>query len=428
MIMKTKHFLYYLAVLTILFTACKDSDDYQRNLSNEPRNSVDESKNPAEEPENPDDDLRVTKEIFSGYAQKGPFINGSSVTILELKPNLDQTGRTYFTTIANNSGSFELKNVELNSHYANLKIDGYYFNEISGKTSVGQMTLYALVDVKDVNSANVNVLTHLEKPRVEYLVKQDGKKFFEAKQQAQREVLAIFGFEPPTTSSETLDLTDNAALLAISCILQSYLSTGDMMELMANIGADIEKDGVLDNMALGTKLMNNAYAISYQFVNVRNNLTTKYAELGSNATIPDFESYIRSFIDSDLYPYTPLMTYPETGTYGKNILSDAVTSVKKGSNYSMKADVPEGVSLKIVVKDGMWYYMGLPAPLNWSVNQYDTTNKRQEFTVMESGKSNDLNFIPDTGTSEGTKRYITIEYYENSPTIPTKVKKLYIEN
>ena len=55
----------------------------------------------------------VKKEIFTGYVQKGPFINGSTLTISELDENLNQTGRSYTTTIADNSGRFEQKQIEL---------------------------------------------------------------------------------------------------------------------------------------------------------------------------------------------------------------------------------------------------------------------------------------------------------------------------
>jgi hypothetical protein len=54
----------------------------------------------------------VKKEILSGYVQKGPFITGSAVTIVELDEELNQTGRTYSTTVADNSGSFEQKKIE----------------------------------------------------------------------------------------------------------------------------------------------------------------------------------------------------------------------------------------------------------------------------------------------------------------------------
>ena len=278
--MQTKKVFYYLAVLAVLFTACND--------------------------------LKIKKEVFRGYAQKGPFIVGSSVTISELNANFDQTGRVYSTTISDNAGNFEQRNIELVSNYVELKVDGYFYNEVIGSAgSDGLLTLYALVDIADVTSANVNVLTHLEKPRVEYLLKQ-GYSFSDAKQQAQREVLAIFGFNPPENSSETLNLVDDAKLLAVSCILQGiYVVQGHLQERMASISADIKTDGILNNMALGAKLMDNAILLTSTDVyavgeptymqHIRNHLETRYAEMGIDVTIPDFESYIHAFIDSNLY-------------------------------------------------------------------------------------------------------------------------------
>jgi hypothetical protein len=294
------------------------------------------------------------------------------------------------------------------------------------------MTLYALTDIEAVNSANVNVLTHLEKSRVEYLVKQQRMSFSVAKKQAQREVLAIFGFEPSETSSEALDLTADAKLLAISCILQGYLSTGDMMELMANINADIKEDGKLDNMVLGSKLMNNAHSVNLSIAAIHENLTKKYAELGINVTIPDFESYVQSFIDSDLYPLTALINYPATGLYGINILADNVTEVEITDDEfpcSMRAEVPSGLSLTIILRgDADWFYEW-EATVNWTISTLDydpeTEISTQIFTVKESGKISDMELLFDY--SKNTPSYITIEYYENGATTPTKTKILYFK-
>ena len=415
--MKPQHFIYCLAVVAVLFTACKKNDDGQ------PQNEL----------------PQVKKELFSGYAQKGPFVNGSSIMISELTENLDQTGKIYSTTIVDNSGSFEQKNIELVSRYVELKADGYYFNEVSGQTSGAPMTLYALADIGNVTSANVNVLTDLEKPRVEYLVKQERMNFTDAKKQAQQEVLALFGFEPSETSSEILNLTIDAKLLAISCILQEYLSIGDMMGLMAEIRTDIKQDGKLDNMASGTKLMNNAYAISFSLSTIRNNLTKKYAELGDDVTIPNFESYVESFINSKLYPLTASITYPAMGASGDNILSDHVTEMTTTRdpdvNYSMKADVPDGFSLKIVLKGGdygSWVHSS--PPINWTMGPLDidpvTGIYTQGFTVKESGKPNDwavgaYDPFDQYGQSQITeKSYITVEYYENGAVTPTKTKTM----
>ena len=399
--MKTKIFSFLALGLFLGFVSCNITED------------------PLEQP--------VTKETFSGYVQKGPFISGSSVAISELDGSLNQTGRSYFTTVTGNSGSFEQKQVELISNYVQLKVDGYYFNEVSGKSSPGQLTLHALADISAVSSANVNVLTHLERSRVEYLVQQQGLSFATAKTQAQQEALAVFSLElPDDATSESLNLTNNGILLAVSCILQGQLSTGDMSELMADIISDIKTDGTLNNPALGSQLIDNARLVSTAAI--RQNLEEKYAEPGmGNVVIPDFESHVQQFMDKTAYEPKTFITYPETGKHGINILAEGVTSISahnghgsENNFYSMKAELPEGTSLKIVLKGGLWYYGALPAPENWTVGDYDEESKSQEFTVKQSGIPNDLSIAFEAGE-------ITIEYYENGATVPARVKQITAE-
>jgi len=110
---------------------------------------------------NPTESDLITKNQIRGYVQKGPFINGSSISIYELDENLSQTGKVYNTQITDNSGSFTLNDITLISNYANIRADGFYFNEILGEQSASQITLYALSDVSDNNNLNVNILTYL---------------------------------------------------------------------------------------------------------------------------------------------------------------------------------------------------------------------------------------------------------------------------
>ena len=259
--MKTKHLLFTLLGM-FLFLACEQATE------------IIEVPVVTEEPpavENP----VITKSVFSGYAQKGPFINGSSVLISELDSSLNQTGRVYSTRIISNTGAFEQKNIELVSPYVELKADGYYFNEVLGKPSPGQITLYALVDVSDISSANVNVLTHLAKPRIEYLVKEEKLPFADAKAQAEQEVLAIFDLTlPETTGFESFNLTDNATLIAVSSIVQGYSQTADMMQLMGDVLADIQPDGILDDEAIGSRLASNGNALNLK--KIRENLEKRY--------------------------------------------------------------------------------------------------------------------------------------------------------
>ncbi len=392
--MKTKIFTSLIVGIFLAFASCNDKDD------------------PVEAP--------LTKETFSGYVQKGPFISGSSVAISELDEELNQTGRSYFTTVSDNSGSFEQKQVELISGYVQLKADGYYFNEVSGEASPGQLTLYALADISDASSANVNVLTHLERRRVEYLVQQQGFSFAAAKTQAQQEVLALFNLElPDEAASESLNLTDDGILLAVSCILQGNLSAAGMSELMADIIADIRTDGTLDESSLGSQLIDNARLID--LAAIRRNLEDKYSEPGmGNAAIPEFESYVLKFIEETTYEPKTFIAYPEKGKYDINILADGVNVIDERIFYSLKADLPLGTSLKVVLRNGMWYYGSLPGPENWNVEIYDFATKSQVFTVTQSGVPNDLAIRFEGGE-------ITVEYYENGATTPTRVKQLVVE-
>ena len=427
--MKTNHFL--LTFLGIsLFFACQQVPD---GFEAEP---------PVVEPlvvENP----LITKAVFSGYVQKGPFINGSSVMISELDENLNQTGRVYSTRIISNAGAFEQRNIELISPYVELKADGYYFDEVKGKLSPGQITLYALVDVSDINSANVNVLTHLAKPRIEYLAKEAQLPFAEAKAQAEKEILAIFDLEwPETASFESFDLSHDASLIAVASILQGYSQTADVMQLMADITDNIRATGLLSNKNLGSRLASNAKALNLQ--KVRENLEKKYAELEIETDIPDFEALINNFVTNTPYEIRSLINYPITGVYGVNILADYVEALQVDTEVSIRAEVPEGMSLRIALTEGCWIRYALDG-FNWTVfmhemdfDKSDPYNRMWELELTVSGAPSDAHFYPARGydspeekTDEKGKTYYQgysfIEYYENGATTPTKVKKIKIE-
>ena len=147
---------------------------------------------------------------------------------------------------------------------------------------------------------------------------------------------------------------------------------------------------------------------------------TACKENNKDAITDIFEHSAQRNVDSDF------IVYPPSGEYGANILSDDVTSVNRKGYYTMRADVPKGMSLKIVLRDGEWFIEGAPAtPFNWKIGEYDDINLCQEFTVKESGKTCDLKLDFD---AKSFSEYITIEYYENGSETPTKTKNLYVVN
>ena len=388
---------------------------------------------------NKDEFHPVSKEKINGFVQKGPFINGTSIIISELTSDLIQTGKSFSTQISDNKGSFELSQVELSSQFVELKADGFYFNEILGDKSTAQLTLYALSDLTDKNSVNVNVLSHLEKSRINYLVSQ-GAAFNNAKKQAQGEILEIFSInKSDILESELLDISkegdDNAILLAISLIIQGYSTDAELSELLANIITDIKEDGNLNSSSIGTDLINHARLLN--LAKIRENLVDRYDELGIEVDIADFEKYIQLFQDSTQYEFTNLIEYPEFSNYGENILFEDKNDFKSNYRYSLAANLPEGTELKIILKGGLWYYEVSPnGPINWSVSQYNESEQSQVFTATETGAQCDLKiqfaiphtFMGDSINSQDIQNdTITIEYHENMSEIPTKTKLIYIE-
>jgi uncharacterized protein (TIGR02145 family) len=259
----------------------------------------------------------IIKDKVSGLVQKGPYVNGTSITMFELNPLLKQTGKVFSTQITDNKGSFELSDVALSSRYVEFSANGFYYDEVKGEISAASLNLFALSDVKDITTVNVNLLTHLEKRRVEYLI-ENGDSFSEAKDKAQREILAIFDFEKTDMqNSETLDISvnndDNALLLAISVILQGNRSVGDLTELLAGISTDIFQDGTLDDDKIMPALRSSTLLLDLQ--SIRQNLQTRYQSLGIDASIPNFEKYIAEFLvltaakpTSEMAPATDITT------------------------------------------------------------------------------------------------------------------------
>lgn len=376
--------------------------------------------------------LSPTMQNVIGCAQKGPFINGSSVTVYELLADLSPTGKSFISQIADNKGTFELNNISLSSSFVSLRADGFYFNEISGKQSVSQITLYALSDVSGDNDININIMTHLEKSRVEYLMKQ-GKSFKDSKVQAQKEILAIFNIEKSDIkTSENLNISqsgdDNGILLAVSSILQGYRSEAELTELLSNISNDISTDGILDNDVLGSALIN--HAILLDTTSIRTNLTNRYRDIGANATIPNFEKYIVNFISKTKFVVTKsLISYPETGLNGDNILALSKTTYSSAGYCSFAAQLDKGATLKIKITSlssdtsktskSYWYYV-LGSSINWVISDFNQTTYSQTFTSINASQSCDLKMQFDGGT-------FLIEYFEMNSLIAIRQKTITVK-
>ncbi len=188
----------------------------------------------------------AVKKRITGISQKGPFAEGSNVTIYELNEKLEKTKNT-FKGKTDSKGYFEIEVDELASPYIMLKVNGRYFNEVSGTLSSVPITLNALADVSEESEANINALTHLEHERVLKLVR-SGKDFEAAKQQAQKEVLGALGISVSgLINSESMNILGSSAsdsvLLLVSILLQGGRTAGELVHLLTDFGSEIRDSG-----------------------------------------------------------------------------------------------------------------------------------------------------------------------------------------
>lgn len=254
---------------------------------------------------------------IEGYAQKGPFIIGTDVTVAELNEKLFPTGRVFFSTILDDEGKFKLPGVVLESPYIQIKVKGRYFSETGGYVPSDELTLYSLADITKSETVNVNIFTHLEKERVEYLVQDQNYSFKDAKEKARNEILKLFEWDNFTIGeSESLDLTsDNtggAILLALSAIFEN-IEFVKRIETLTNFRVDLGEDGILDDKAIQNRLRSSAAMVNTFYV--RENLETKYG-----FSMPDFESYVDVFVTNSSFRNYFDEIFPESKNGKVNLL------------------------------------------------------------------------------------------------------------
>ncbi len=247
--------------------------------------------------------IAISLDTLSGLSQKGPFLKGSMVYLYELSDGrtLKQTNGNFTSVITSDDGRYTFQSRDLASQYALIVVDGKYRNEVTGKPTSTAIKLQAYTNMLMRKSANVNLLTHLEKDRVFYLVTKKGMTVRAAKKQAQAEIFKQFyidttGFKGESEDLDVFGSSDaDAALLAISILLQGDSSETALSVLLTEISNDMATDGKWDgDDAAATKA---AIADGVFFVDlpaIRKNV--EGWGLSNGKSVGEFEKLIENYI------------------------------------------------------------------------------------------------------------------------------------
>jgi hypothetical protein len=365
---------------------------------------------------------------LNGAIFKGGFLRGSLLNFYELDSALNQTGRSFNTTIDNDYGNYALKAQNLSGKLVRLVGDGFYWNEVTNANSDSRITLTGLCKVDSSEVVNVNVLTNLERPRVEYLYA-NGLSFDSAKKQAITEVLAAFGYKNTGIKrAEKVGLSgtrdERRILIALSTLVQGLRTESELTQLMGDIGEDIKTDGTLDNISIGNDLESHLRYIDTSAV--LQNIKSRYASVYSTDTLQTLDMrFIKRFQDSTNYTTSKsFIEFPEFASYFstqyRNVLNDTISTYDPRMGVVCKIK-RKAISFKLVISDETGgsinvAYGGGGNTVLWVQSNMNTTP-----TFATDGMGT-YDIMMDFLTVPGNKLKLT--YYENGSSIPTRTRIL----
>ena len=363
---------------------------------------------------------------INGSVFKGSFLRGSLLFLYELDSNLNQTGRSFNTTIDDDYGNFDLKAQNLSGKLVRVVGDGFYWNEVLNENSSTRISLTGICKIDSNETVNVNVLTHLERARVEYLYNIKKLSFDSAKSQAVTEVLKAFGFtNTGIKRAEKVGVVgigdESKILLAISTLMQGYRTESEVTQIMNDFANDIKKDGTLDDVTIGNDLVTHLYYTDT--ATVLNNFKIKYRKLYNSDTvnsvdmrfIKNFQNNTTYIKDKDLFEFPE---YEQSGLY-KNILNP-LNSVYTSDIYGVTANVTrKGMRIKVEIlkedQSSVGCTFGFPQGMEvgWTLARPNC--------IMPTYTSNGQT-IQDAWTIFGPKQRYRVNIYEKGLITPTRFK------
>lgn len=353
--------------------------------------------------------------VVKGQVEKGPFISGSVINMQPLNQKMQAVGSTYSATITDDMGSFAFNSEEFSEPYARLSVNGYFYNEYKGNLSNGQIMLQSVVDLRDKNSVNVNLLTHLKYQRVLNLIA-DSVPFADANAQAQEELFKSFGLQKMNTSdasqfSVAAGTDEAAALIVTSALLLGERTEAQFTEYLANLCKDFATDGQF-SQTNKEQINKDKEKLATKLKDIRQHLIDRYTQLGRSITVKELISYVdwddNGTAGDEAHDPTKPVTLSqnsiqapvEGGTYRITYSSDVklYLSPKMGSLPNMGASTPTltdygSISKNIELDDNTLVVTISPTDYQ---NVYDAYiylydfvgNEVAKISVMQAGKPN----------------------------------------
>ena len=211
---------------------------------------------------------------------------------------------------------------------------------------------------------NINVLTELEYERLLHLVTEKGKTFAEAKEQAEKEVLAAFDIAGSFEAFENLNIfeagDENAALLAVSVMMQAETDDAGLAKRMDKFTDSFAETGNWKDSA--TKKAISEWAVEATANGGLDSIRKNVEAWNDGDKVAAFEKYIEAYADGDSIVLSSSSFRSSSSTPVEDLSSSSValatpckTETEDNCEYGTLTDFRDGQTYKTVkIGDQVW--------------------------------------------------------------------------
>lgn len=346
-------------------------------------------------PENPE-----VKEI-SGVIEKGSLQQGANVQASEWNPISGYSGKIFTATTYDNEGSYSISSTELQG-ILDIKADGFFINENTGSVeNSSRIILEGLVDSSTTQN-NINIITHIIKQRVMYLMVNNSMTFANANTQAITELYSTLDWtaENPLNTS----ISENSKLLFLSAVICKDKSVAEVSNILTILSNDLKEDGIVDITILNDQI------VAVDCSTVETNITNLY---GTSPDIDAVKTQVMDYLNlEEVIPPVdpPVITYEYSYT---------ITALPVDTSFFYL----------ITSTKELWYYKNkvlskVNATYNETKNTY--TDGVLTDTIVTSNISCVFTDFYTTGTGTSKVYYFTINgrNYKQEASIVTEITTL----
>lgn len=146
---------------------------------------------------------------ITGFVNRGQLKVGSEVILRELDSTLAQTGTVYKAKIQDETGSYVMENVKLESPYVHLKVTGDFTSLCGGdEFQYSPISIEAYADVRKGDTINLNILTHLQAQKLPFYINK-GIAFTDALNETQQDFAKLFLLDSIDSDFNKIDLINS---------------------------------------------------------------------------------------------------------------------------------------------------------------------------------------------------------------------------